>query len=102
MSEPQSEHPLFPEVVDEAGPTPRWLPIVGLCLLVVVMLMAIGRMATPDAASPASEETSVEPPTLVAEEAPPVLPAPLPAVAPAAAGEYFHEIKRFWVVPAMC
>jgi len=37
------EPPRLPEIVDEAGPTPRWVPWLGLGLLCAVVLLLVAR-----------------------------------------------------------
>lgn len=65
-----SEHvahgPRIPEVVDEAGPSPTWLPWLGLGLLCLALLAVAGRdvlakRAGDDAAEPtAAEQAGIE------------------------------------------
>lgn len=38
MSDPSPEPPRLPEIVDEAGDTPNWVPMVGLALMVLLAL----------------------------------------------------------------
>lgn len=79
----------FPEVHDEAGDTPSWVPILGLGLLGLFALVAVYRVATASdeptevevvAAQPAEEGAAGE------EAAAPAPAAPTPAAAPAAPG----------------
>lgn len=78
MSEPETTtesaaHPPLPIVHDEAGDTPVWLPISGLCAFVVMALFVLWRASHPvDEIVPSDGATE---PTVVVEA---------PAEAPAA------------------
>ena len=61
-----SAHPPLPVVHDEAGDTPAWLPVSGLCFFVVMALFTLWRASHP-ADEPTDGEVAVEAP---AEAAP--------------------------------
>jgi hypothetical protein len=44
---PESAHPPLPIVHDEAGDTPAWLPISGLCAFLVLALFVLWRAGHP-------------------------------------------------------
>lgn len=54
--------PELPDVVDEAGDTPAWLPILGACLLgVIAIWIAVGRAMPPaDEAQPKAAQAGQE------------------------------------------
>ena len=43
MSDPSNEAPQLPEVSDEAGDTPRWVPRLGLAIFVACILWLVLR-----------------------------------------------------------
>jgi len=65
--EPGQAHPPpgIPEVKDEAGDTPPWVPKLGVALAVILvgliaLSVALGDKAAPDDAPAAGEDTEVE------------------------------------------
>lgn len=74
----------LPEIHDEAGPTPTWLPLSGLALAALIMLAVVARSAMGDDA-PAVEIVVGD---VLPEAAPAPAPEPEPEAEPAApAGE---------------
>ena len=55
MAEQELDQDGLPKVHDEAGETPRWVPVLGLCLLGLFSLMAVYRAATAEPETPAVE-----------------------------------------------
>lgn len=91
MSEHSHRPGTFPEVHDEAPPTPGWVPLLGLAILALGSLFVVYRVATApeeeaqvEIAAPAGEvgEEAAAPAAPAAQ--PPAAPAARPAVAPAA------------------
>jgi hypothetical protein len=85
-----NQPPGLPEIVDEAGDTPNWVPLVGLALVVMVALLIAVRQATgggeadqPAGAAGADAGTAQAAPGAAEGEQPGAAqqPAPTPSVA---------------------
>jgi hypothetical protein len=50
--------PSLPTVVDEAGETPTWVPVLGLLLFGLLALAAAARLAIKDAEQPTAAPTA--------------------------------------------
>lgn len=59
--------PTLPQVKDEAGDSPTWLPFTGLALLALIALVAVFRMQSTDDVAPVVDAPAAE---LADEEAP--------------------------------
>ncbi len=70
MAEQHSAHeaPGLPQITDEAGDTPMWVPILGLTLLALMALVFAYEVNT---AEPAGEAAAVDAPAEPAEPAEP-------------------------------
>jgi len=78
MTEAHESHaPTLPDVTDEAGDTPNWVPIVGLVLLSVIALMAVMHPKDEPAANDQPVVVEVAAPTNGAN--PPAANAPAPS-----------------------
>ena len=66
MSSKNDTGGVLPQIRDEAANTPKWVPLTGLALLLVLGLLLAGRVASRDAES--ADEASVSSPA--ATEAP--------------------------------
>jgi len=64
---PHDAAPTLPQVTDEAGDSPTWLPFTGLALLALMALVAVFRMQSADDLVPAAAEA---PAADVADDAP--------------------------------
>jgi len=66
MSDAEHHHdgpPVLPTIVDEAGDTPTWVPILGVALfaLVAIVFVARSQMATEVPATPEAAEAPTAP-----------------------------------------
>ncbi len=62
--------PGLPEITDEAGDSPKWLPLLGLGLFALVAVLVVARSQAKDGPEPAAAEAAVADAPAAAEPAP--------------------------------
>jgi hypothetical protein len=60
--------PTLPTVVDEAGDSPTWVPVLGLALFALVGLLVAIRLAGEESTQRAEDTVQLEAPAVAAEQ----------------------------------